>query len=280
MKEDYLHHFSMPRVDLLVWVMVTKLAPRYYQKIDVMLCDIGRYRELPKWREEFKFAWKKAEKTPITMPMNKKYKPDVKSFVCTCPQFVISRFLICKHLVQLFHPVSPVFFLEVTRNRTVPFWSHSTLRPLANTEEGIDPEGGTASTGDSHNNKTYASEDDVPNAAGIDLDSDDLEFEANDNQLVDMWEGRERKTYEEEMRGKISLIRDFCDGLEHQIQFQDLRFLTTLEIEGARFFRLAGNCLSREKRQNSSRASSPTTWERSTANAMFYRSRPSRERDR
>ena len=37
MKEDYLHHFSLPRIDLLVWVMVTKLAPRYYQKIDVML---------------------------------------------------------------------------------------------------------------------------------------------------------------------------------------------------------------------------------------------------
>ena len=78
MKEDYLHHFSLPRVDLLVWVMVTKLALRYHQKIDVMLTDIGCFRELPKWRKEFKSAWKKAEKTPITMPINKKYRPDIK----------------------------------------------------------------------------------------------------------------------------------------------------------------------------------------------------------
>ncbi|KAF8879755.1 hypothetical protein CPB84DRAFT_1714242, partial [Gymnopilus junonius] len=31
-KEDYLHHFSFPRLDLLVWVLVTKLVPSYYRK--------------------------------------------------------------------------------------------------------------------------------------------------------------------------------------------------------------------------------------------------------
>ncbi|KAH9038201.1 hypothetical protein EDB85DRAFT_2072801 [Lactarius pseudohatsudake] len=229
-----------------------------------MLNDTGRFRELPKWRGEFKAAWKKAEETPITMPMNKKYRPDVKRFVCTCPQFVISRFLICKHLVQLFHPVNPVFFLEVTRNWTVPFWSHPTLKPLVNSEDNIDSElDDRAATGD-----------DMLNTAGIELDDSG---ESDNNQLVDIWEGREdgeRKTYEEEMQGNISLIWDFCDALEYQVQFQDPRFLRTLEKEGARFFRLARNCLSREKRLNSSRAASPATWERSTTNALFFRSRP------
>jgi hypothetical protein len=59
-KENYLRHFSLPRVDLLVWIMVTKLAPRYYQKVDVILNDTGRFQELPSWRRDFKAAWKKA----------------------------------------------------------------------------------------------------------------------------------------------------------------------------------------------------------------------------
>jgi hypothetical protein len=269
--------------------MVMKLAPRYDRKIDVMLNDTGRFRELPKWREEFKAAWKKAQKTQITMPINEKYRPDVKRFVCTCPQFVISRFLICKHLVQLFCPVNPVFFLEVTRNRTVPFWSHSTLRPLANADDGValkELEDRTE-TGDGGGNDNKAhvviGEGDVLNTAGIELDSlgsDDSGFESDDNQLVDTWEGRgdeERNMYEEEMRGNIRLLQDFCDALEYQVQFQDPRFLRMLEKEGTRFFRLVRDCLSCERRLNLSRAASPATWERSTQNALFYRARMCRE---
>ena len=69
------------------------------------------------------------------------------------------------------------------------------------------------------------------------------------------------------------MIRDFADGLEYQVSYQDRRFLKTLQKEGAGFFRLAENCLSsREHRFNSSPEASPTTWESSTANMMpFYR---------
>ena len=116
---------------------------------------------------------------------------------------------------------------------------------------------------------------------GARLEFGDSEFESDDDLLVDTWDGQggERKPYEEEMQGNIQLLQDFCDGLEYQIQFQDLHFLKTLEKEGARFFKLARECLSREKRSNSSRVASSTTRERSTANAMFYRSHPLHERD-
>src|SRR6266702_6290817 len=134
-KEDYLHHFSFPRLDLLAWVLITKLAPTYYRKLEVMLNEIGRFCELPKWRKDFKVEWKKAMRTPITMPLNERYRPDVKRFVCTCPQFVVSRFLVCKHLVQRFHPVNPRFFLQVSRNRSPPFWSHPSLVWIANDKE-------------------------------------------------------------------------------------------------------------------------------------------------
>ncbi|KAF8166411.1 hypothetical protein K438DRAFT_1616922 [Mycena galopus ATCC 62051] len=56
----------------------------------------------------------------------------------------------------------------------------------------------------------------------------------------------------------------------------DSRLLDTLEREGGSFFRFLDNCLSRERRENSTRSVPPTTWERSTANAMFYRTRPVR----
>ncbi|KAH9959718.1 hypothetical protein BGW80DRAFT_1131454, partial [Lactifluus volemus] len=32
-KHDFLHHFHMPRCDLLVWILVTKLVPTYYRKL-------------------------------------------------------------------------------------------------------------------------------------------------------------------------------------------------------------------------------------------------------
>ncbi len=95
----------------------------------------------------------------------------------------------------------------------------------------------------------------------------------DDDALIDTRENgdkSEKKTYKEEMETHIRLIRDFYDSLKFQIKFQDPWFLRTLEKEGAGFLRLAQNCLSHERRLNSSQAASPSTWERSTANALFY----------
>lgn len=274
-KGDYLHHFSLPRLDLLAWVLITKLAPTYYRKLEVMLNDIGRFRELPKWRKDLKVHWIQAMKTSITIPLNERYRPNAQRFVCTCPQFVISRFLICKHLVQLFHPVDPRFFLEVTRNRTTPFWSHPSLKPISAPTEEIEADQRTPIGDD--DNQAYSR----VNAAATRMDNLDLDSE-DDDDLIDTRENRgnsEKKGCKEEMENYVRLIRDFCDGLEFQVKFQDPRFLNTLEREGALFFNFAQNCLSRERRANSSRAASPSTWERSTANAIFYQSRPCRDRD-
>ena len=242
-----------------------------------MTNNIGRFRELPKWRRDFKSEWNKAMRTPITMPLNEKYRPDIKQFVCTCPRFVISRFLLCKHLVQQFQPVNPRFFLEVTRNRCTPFWSHPFLKPLSSAvgNESGHPESDADDKAcvEVYNRRNMARNE--INDSNPESDDDD------DDPLVDTWDGGNivKKTCKEEMENTIHLIQDFCDGLEYQVQFQDPNFLTTLEKEGARFFRLAQNCLSREKRLNSSRAASPATWESSTANAIFYRSRPQHDCD-
>ena len=241
---------------------MVKLAPTYYRKLDLALVDIGRYRELPAWRKDFKHAWRKAKESPITLPLNERYRPDPIRWVCTCPQFVIDRFLICKHLVQAVHPVHPVFFLEVKRNCTLPFWSHPSLIPLSDNQ--TQASASVPST-------TPESLDNQPTSAENDYDAVD----GSDDELIDMSQGV-RTTYRETMKFHVHAIRDFCDGLEYQIQFEDQRFLDTLEKEGARFLRLMENCLSRERRSNSTRPGSiaPATWEQSTANAMFYRTRP------
>ena len=237
-----------------------------------MLNDIGRFRELPAWRKDFKREWKNAMKKPITMPLNERYRPDVKRFICTCPRFVVSWFLLCKHLVQQFHPVDPQFFLQVTRNRSLPFWSHPSLKPLAAAEDVLEPDRYAATDGDDGDGDTY----NRVNAARCEIEDSSIESEDEDG-LIDT-EGRcgdvDKAKFKEKMESYIHIIRKFCDGLEFQVKFQDSRFLATLEKDGAGFIRLAQNCLSRERRHNSSRAASPSTWERTTSNAMFYRSRP------
>lgn len=73
MKEDYLQHFSLPHLDLLMWVLIMKLVPMYYRKLEVMLNNIGHFHELPAWRKDFKREWKKAMKMLVTLLLNERY---------------------------------------------------------------------------------------------------------------------------------------------------------------------------------------------------------------
>ncbi|KAH8976492.1 hypothetical protein EDB92DRAFT_1811618 [Lactarius akahatsu] len=168
-----------------------------------MLNNIGCHRELPKWRKDFKAAWKKAMRTPITMPLNNKYRPDVRQFVCTCLQFIVSQFLVCKHLVQQFHPVNPQFFLEVDQ-------------AMATNSNG----GHNVNVEAYHCLNTARNKFEDTGPGSEDNDSDGL---------IDTWEkGDSEKTCKEELEDYICIIRDFCDGLEFQVKFEDPRFLRTV----------------------------------------------------
>ena len=50
-KHDFLRPLHMPRCDFLVWILVVKLAPTYYRKLNRLLTETGQYRELPSWRK-------------------------------------------------------------------------------------------------------------------------------------------------------------------------------------------------------------------------------------
>jgi len=91
----------------------------------------------------------------------------------------------------------------------------------------------------------------------------DGDSDGEDNGLIDT-----EPDFPVEYRKPWTLSRALLRRSGIQLQVEDRWMLETFEKDGA--LRLAQSCLSRERRVNSSRGSSPTTWESKTARAMFY----------
>jgi hypothetical protein len=67
------------------------------------------------------------QKLPLSDDADKKYITCIVTWKCTCPGFKYSACLLCKHLVQAVGDVPPLFFIQVARRRTTPFYSHKAL---------------------------------------------------------------------------------------------------------------------------------------------------------
>ena len=256
MKTSYLEHFHKPRLDLLVYTLVQKLAPLYYSKLELTNNMVGCYRELAPWRKEFKAAWKRDLERDQNVDLHDKYRPDPQCWVCTCPHFVVSRFLICKHLVQSVRPVDPGFFFEVERNRTTPFYSHPRL-----VESPLD--GDTSDDEDNDGNDGRWTQ--VPSLGPTPPIFGTLPpfTDSNPDQRFTTAEAlirfqREASIFVNEM-------------MPSQIQYSDPRWLSTLERECAGFTRLYRVLVDVENRFNSTHSNAPTTWDSKTSKAMFYR---------
>lgn len=237
---------------------MTKLMPNYVQKLDEKLIYNGRHRNLYAWRKPFKAQWMKCKSTPISDPDDPKYATDPHRWVCTCPAFIRSRFLICKHLVQSVHPVSARFFIEVTRRRTTPFWQHPDLRPLFE-----DPNNGNSIN--EGGNQEYGVT--LPNTDGFESPEEIDDLQNADRQFL-----MSRATFDESLDHRIGQIRDFINALEYQRQFRDPRFLLQVEQHGLSFFRYIEECQILENRVQSRVSPNPRTWERG-GRTMFYRTR-------
>ena len=69
------------------------------------------------------------------------------------------------------------------------------------------------------------------------VECDDEDVEGEDD-VVDIMAAKDVDNgdiFRERFEGNIATIREFCKGLEYQIQFGDQRMLETLEREGALF---------------------------------------------
>lgn len=114
-KRDFLYKFFRPRLDLVTYTLVTRLIPHQKRKLQQMLAG----REPADWRKSFKAEWKNLVQQPIA----NQYAMNLENWVCACPYFLTSRFMICKHLIQAKGSMDSQFFLSVKRNRTCPFVS-------------------------------------------------------------------------------------------------------------------------------------------------------------
>jgi hypothetical protein len=82
--------------------------------------------------ETIQMQWRKFVNAIITTPVNDKYRPDPKRWVCICPAFVRSRCLICKHLIQV---VQPVVFHPSKKESYATFLGTSNPHPRNTTSD-------------------------------------------------------------------------------------------------------------------------------------------------
>jgi hypothetical protein len=129
-KHDYLHRFNRPRIDLVIWVLLSRLIPDALTRMQALLQHDHR-RATACWRKDFKSEWKKiiGKLNTLEGVSIQQYHTNPMQWTCGCPHFLISRFLICKHILSCYEPISdPVeFFRSIQRRRDFPFWTHEQL---------------------------------------------------------------------------------------------------------------------------------------------------------
>jgi hypothetical protein len=185
-------------------------------------------------------------------PDDSLYVTNPNDWICTCPHFATSRFLVCKHLVQACEPIPARFFLVVpARNRQAPFWRHRLLVPKGGHQIPFDdetftrPDPATAIIEDSDN------ESDLP-----DDDMDDMGPHARE--LILPFDAAYLKVKHD--------LRWLLATLEHNAPFRDARFVDMVRARCSGATQLADELRDLQSRTDSGRKElRPTTWGRNGA---------------
>ncbi|KAI0999659.1 hypothetical protein K3495_g8538 [Podosphaera aphanis] len=84
------------------------------------------------WRKTFKKNWDDLLDLVVNQDLLKYHTNPIK-WTCACPGFLLSRFLVYKHIKFCYETITdrPKLFSEIERQRESPFWVHEqlTLRP-------------------------------------------------------------------------------------------------------------------------------------------------------
>jgi hypothetical protein len=132
LKHGFLHNMLRPRLDQLVWVLITKVTPAYLARAQVLddAYRPGRSKPLSPFQKQFKAFWIALSKLPLSVDADKKYITRVDNWTCTCDSLKFQSCHLCKHLVQAVPAPPPRFWLEVVRRRTLPLYRHPVLVPI------------------------------------------------------------------------------------------------------------------------------------------------------
>src|SRR6185295_5968837 len=118
LKYNYKYNYNRPRLDQLTQILAELLIPDFESK----LAQYHRNRGFPSWWQNFKKDWDRVAIADIEPGMEDRYHIDVSNWVCSCPAYLNSRYLLCKHLVakkngRLFMPT----YAETIRRHDYPF---------------------------------------------------------------------------------------------------------------------------------------------------------------
>ncbi|KAJ7672381.1 hypothetical protein DFH06DRAFT_1363177 [Mycena polygramma] len=153
LKHSFLHNLLRPRLDQLVWILVTKVTPAYLARANILSDGhrLDRSKPLTHFQKQFKTVWQKLEKSTLSVDADKKYITRVDKWTCTCKAQPLNSCHLCKHLVDAVGPLPARFWTHVVRRRTLPLYRHPCLVPRgeANTDY-IEPTDGSISDGDDH----------------------------------------------------------------------------------------------------------------------------------
>ena len=129
-KHTYLHSFNRPRIDLVVWVLTSRVVPDILKTTAAIIRGDRKFGQAS-WRKAFKREWKAAQSQNLDSRNLSVYKTDPAKWTCGCIAFLESRFLICKHIISCYEPIqqrhSFQFFFDIKRQRESPFWKHEKL---------------------------------------------------------------------------------------------------------------------------------------------------------
>ncbi|KAG6825491.1 hypothetical protein H0H92_003572 [Tricholoma furcatifolium] len=164
LKHEYLHNHPHPRLDHLVWVLISKVTPAYIARAEILGDNyrIGRPKSLNTYQRYFKSAWLRLLDKEVSETT---YITNVRQCTCTCGRQKYDPHHLCKHLVQAIGRPSKRFWRQITRRRTMPLYRHVEFKPKDS---------------DSVSSEDF---DDTDESGGI-TDGDDREWDGDKSQLT------------------------------------------------------------------------------------------------
>ncbi|KAJ7500459.1 hypothetical protein B0H11DRAFT_1714431 [Mycena galericulata] len=153
LKHGFLHNHLRPRLDQLIWILVTQVTPAYLARAEVLSDGyrLGRSKPPTHFQKQFKSAWLKLASLTPSPDANKKYNTRVDKWTCQCKSQKFHSCHLCKHLVDAVGTPPPKFWTEVVRRRTMPLYRHPVLVPRGEERASyIEPTDGSITDGDDH----------------------------------------------------------------------------------------------------------------------------------
>ncbi|KAJ7173524.1 hypothetical protein C8R46DRAFT_892769 [Mycena filopes] len=153
LKHGFLHNHLRPRLDQLIWILVTQVTPAYLARAQILSDGhrLGRSKAPTQFQKQFKTMWVKLENRTLAVDADRKYITSVEHWTCTCKSQPLNSCHLCKHLVDAVGHPPPQFWTRVVRRRKQPLYCDPALFARGREQPNyIEPVDGSITDGDDH----------------------------------------------------------------------------------------------------------------------------------